>query len=311
VIFTVSASNADSASDSYSITVTSVGGPGQPGDGGGTMGGGPKEPKNATRRPELVPGVGLRNNTKLQAALEKVLAKGKLSENAIENLIRLSNSITSQVEVTRNFKAEGGESELSMRMRYRGDRKIGNFMVHDKIPKTFASHSDNVTVTASGANIEIVEEDPEYVFLYSGVDPNQEIVITYSVDQEVEASVINETETYVYGESYEGLAPGEVCTAGEKRCEGNDLQECREDGTGWETLETCEYGCDPTELTCKAAPEEEIPVMIDIGEYWVWIISVTVIVVAVVLGGIFLKKKKKFKFPKPMPAMKTPPSGFP
>ncbi|NIP40611.1 MAG: hypothetical protein GTN39_03755 [Candidatus Aenigmarchaeota archaeon] len=313
VTFTVSASNADSASDSFSITVIGGAGPPGNGNGGGTMGGGPGEAKNASRRPELVPGVGLRNNTKLQTAIEKVLAKGKLSENAISNLIRLSNSITSNVEVTRNFKAEGGKSELSMRMKYKGDRKVENFVVHDKIPKTFASSSDNVTVTAAGAKIEIVEKDPEYIFLYSGMNPNQEIIITYSVDQEVGASVINETETSVYGENYEGLPPGEVCIAGEKRCEGNDLQECSEDRTGWRTIETCEYGCDPTELTCKGAPPEVTPVTIDIGKYWMWIVVVIVVIVVVILGVVFAKKrkKKKFKLPKPMPGMKTPPSEFP
>lgn len=307
----ITPSNADSKTVTIPISITP---PGQqpPGeDGGGTMGGPSEEAKNASRRPELVPGVGLRNNTKLQAALEKVLAKGKLSENAINNLIRLSNSIASDVEVTRDFKAEGGESELSMRMRYRGQRRVQNFIVHDKIPKTFASTSDNVTVTAAGAKVEIVEKDPEYVFLYTGIDPDQEIVITYSVDEEVAASVINETETSVYGESYEGLPPGEVCIAGEKRCEGNDLQECNEDRTGWTTLETCEYGCDPAKLTCKATPKEEItPIMIDL-ENVMWIVAAIVIIIVVVLGGIFIKKRKKksvFKAPRPMPEMKPPPS---
>ncbi len=316
---TVTSQNAGGDQESTTLTVTSAGGQapgGEEGPGGGVGGPSVEKAKNATRRPELVPGVGLRNNTKLLSAIEKVLARGKLSENAIDNLIRLSNSITSQVEVVRNFEAKDGRSELSLRMKYKGDRKVKNFIIYDKIPKTFASHASNVTVTASGAKIEIVEEDPEYVFLYDEVSPDQELVITYSVNQEVDVSVINETETYVFGESYEGLAPGQVCIAGDKRCIGNDLQQCKEDGTGWETLETCEYGCDSETLTCKEAPKEEEerpPVTVEFEKYWMWIVIGIVIVVVVVLAGIFIRKrrKKSLKLPKPMPEMKTPPSGFP
>jgi|GEM_PF-1465669 len=300
-------------SDIKTITISTTGdGDGGPsGPGGGPVWGGPPAAKNATRRPELVPGVGLRNNTKLQAAIEKVLAKGKLSENAIENLIRLSNSITAQVEVTRNFKAEGGESELSVRVRYRGQRRLQNFIVHDNIPKTFASSSDNVTVTASGATIEIVEKDPEYIFLYTGMDPDQEIVITYSIGREVSTSVIDEAETFIYAEGYEGLPSGEVCTAGGKRCEGNELQECNQDRTGWVTIETCEYGCDPTKLTCKGAPEKPLDIMTVLLENLIWIAVIIIVIIVVIVGVIFTKKrKKKGIIPKSMPQMKPSPSEF-
>lgn len=315
VTFTVSSTNADSASDSFSMTVTSAGGgqpPGGPGGvpGGGTAGPSEEKAKNATRKPTLVPGVGLRNNTKLQQAIEKVLGKGRLNENAIENLIRLSNSITSQVQVTREFETKDGKSELTTKMTYKGGERVKNFMVYEKVPKTFSTNAKNITVTAYNAKIEVVEEDPEYMFLYSEMEPNQEVVIKYSINQEVDTSMIDEAETFVYGESYEGLAPGEICIAGEKRCSGNDLQQCKDDGTGWTNIETCEYGCDSKTLSCKQpSPEEAPPVEFPA---WVWIPVIIAIVVIIAAAFLFHKKghHHKVKLPKPLPQMKTPPSSM-
>jgi len=310
VTFTVSASNADSASDSFSMSVTD-GGDGGNGDGQSPPGGGPAfgpgpSAKNATRRPELVPGVGLRNNLKLQTTLQNMLARGKLDENAIENMIRLSNSISSQIRMTRDFRAEGGRSEFTIRMRYTGDRSLNNFIVHDKVPKTFAQDADNLTVNAPGAKVEIAEKDPEYVFLYETMSPEQEIMITYSVVKEVSTSVIDEAESFVYAEGYEGLPPGEVCTAGERRCEGNDLQECLQDGTGWRTLQTCGQGCDAERMACKEAPGGQPDAMAILMENLLWVI-LAVVVVIIVIAGVFLfkiTKKKKHKFPNPMPQMR-------
>lgn len=46
-----------------------------------------------------------------------------------------------------------------------------------------------------------------------------------------------------------------VCSANAKTCVGDDLQQCKSDGSAWETLETCTYGCDSTTKACKLAPE--------------------------------------------------------
>ncbi len=42
-----------------------------------------------------------------------------------------------------------------------------------------------------------------------------------------------------------------VCEAGAKRCSGDILQQCRQEGSGWITLEECEHGCDTEALECK------------------------------------------------------------
>lgn len=42
-----------------------------------------------------------------------------------------------------------------------------------------------------------------------------------------------------------------VCVPNSRRCSENHLQKCKSDGNAWETIETCEYGCDPEIHSCK------------------------------------------------------------
>ncbi|HIE41414.1 MAG TPA: DUF4366 domain-containing protein [Candidatus Aenigmarchaeota archaeon] len=213
ITFIASPSNTDSKSDLITIKVESVGGEeigsGGGGGAGGGVGGGyggvtPIEKiKNATKKLELVPGVGLRQNAKLLSTLEKVLGKGKMSEQAIENLLRLSASIVSDLEATRNFKIEENKSKIELRIRYKGKNRVRNFIVYDKIPKTFANSTDLIFVNAYGAKIEIIEKDPEYVFLYSDVSEDDELSILYETSGEKNATIINETFVEFYAESLE------------------------------------------------------------------------------------------------------------
>ncbi len=84
---------------------------------------------------------------------------------------------------------------------------------------------------------------------------------------EIEASLTyTGTSTYTYtatlpGFSYFAITADPIeeaglCTPDAKRCVGNDLQQCRSDGTAWEKLETCGHGCDASTLECKPAPPE-------------------------------------------------------
>jgi len=300
VTFTASPSNADSKSDLITVTVQSIGGSEQEEqeqDGGGGSRGGAyippaaEKPKNATKKLSLVPGVGLRNNTKLQAALEKVLGIGKMSDQAIENLLRLSESITSNLEATREFKIEQNKSKLELKVKYKGKKKAKNFIIYDKIPKTFANSSDLIIVTAPKATVEIVEKDPEYAFVYPEVSEGEELTITYEVDGEKDASLINETSAEFYAESLEEIPEEEkICTEGEKRCLNNNLQECR--NNKWQTIEICEYGCNSTSLTCNPAPvTTEKPEEITEKDYtWIYIV---IIIILAGLGYYFLVYKKK------------------
>ena len=299
VTFTASSTNAEDASGSFTITVT--GGAAPPGGDGTTGGtgpsGGPEGPpgkaKNASKRPELVPGVGLRNNTKLQAAIEKVLAKGKISEQARENMLRLSASITSNISTTRMFNASEGRSRIRTIMRYKGRRNVSNLMVYESVPKDFASNASAVTVTAPGAIIEVVEEDPSWVVTYPAIRPDDEILITYEVQGEKSPDVLDAMQTEVYAESVEAAPeqpPEAICTPTEKRCIGNELQECSADGTEWGIVETCWFGCDSAKLQCKEGP---IPSSVAGFPTMIVVAAIVIIVIAIAAAVMYMKRKPK------------------
>jgi len=305
VTLQITSSNADSTSDTVSITVNSKAGdgicdPGEsgtsdctgnggPGGNGGSFGG--LSSQNASSRPTLVPGVGLRNNTKLQAAIEKVLAKGSLSDQARENLLRLSVSITSDFSMTRWFNVSGGKSKITTTMKYTGQEKANNLMLFESVPKAFASNASLVTVSAPGGTVEVAEDDPSWVILYPEMSPNQEITVTYEVSGSKSSTVLNNMNSEVYAESLGVPTAAGLCTAGAKRCSGNDLQQCSSDGSKWDKLQTCNYGCDSSTLSCKGIPGGlVIPPTLDVTT--IIIIVVVLIVAGLVVGAFFVYKKK-------------------
>ncbi len=80
--------------------------------------------------------------------------------------------------------------------------------------------------------------------------------------------------------------PAGICTPGKKQCYGMLLQECRQDGSGWETLETCDYGCDNTLHACIQDSGGQPSAGFD----YIWIIVIAVIAAAAI-GFIFYRKK--------------------
>lgn len=219
VTFTVSSTNADDATDSVTITLNSkaddgICDPGEAdlsdcdsgggGNGAGTSGGAAVSPsQNRTRVQELNPGVGLMSNARLQTAIENVLAKGKLSEEAKDNLMRLSQSITSDVSSTHNFNIVSGKSKIQNRIKYSGQKRIKNFIVFESVPKNFAQNASMVTVNAQGGTVQVAEEDPSWVILFPEVDPGQELTITYEVTGQKSTTVLDGMATEVYAESLE------------------------------------------------------------------------------------------------------------
>lgn len=309
--FTATPSNADATSDTVSVTVSSTGGlsPGGPTGPSGAVAP-PEKAKKAEKKFTLVPGVGLRDNVKLQTAIEKVLAKGKLSDQAKENLLRLSASIASDTEITKYMESSKTKSNITLRIKYKGSRKVIKFMLYEKIPKAFSSSSDNITVSVSGATYEIVEKDPEYVFVYPEMGSG-EATITFSVNKEVNTSVLDQTATEVYGEIYEGLEEGKICALGEKKCSGSDLAGCSQDGRSWNTIRTCDYGCE--DGACKPPPAAAAPLQIDWQTIATFVIPLAIIAIIIVLAALAVKRKSKKKFnpPKSMPQMKEMPENLP
>ncbi len=154
------------------------------------------------KKPELVPGIGIRNNTKLQSAVEKVLAKGKLSQQALENLERLSASITSDIDTTRKFSVTENKSAITNVFKYKGTKKVKNFIVFDNIPKEFAASADQIKVETTGT-AEVVEKDPSYAILFPELSPQQEVSVKYSVDGKVSETVLDAVGTELYAEALE------------------------------------------------------------------------------------------------------------
>jgi len=141
----------------------------------------------------------LENKTRLKEAIEKMLETA-LSEQAIKNLEALSASISQDTTINREITIESNKSTLDLKIKYNGTAKATNFMIYDKIPKSFAQNADSVTVSAPGAEIEVVEQDPEYLFLYPEIIPQQEISISYIVNKKVNESVIDEISTSLFAE---------------------------------------------------------------------------------------------------------------
>jgi len=319
---TASSSNADDAEDTVPISVTYSCGDGEcdagetksscaadcgggGGSSGGGFGGGLPPGQNRTRVHELVPGVGLRNNTKLLAAIEKVLAKGRLSDVAKENLLRLSASITSDFSSMKMFNSSSSKSRITSRLLYNGRQKIKNMIIYESVPKTFAGNASLVSVSAPGAgDIEVAENDPSWVIIFPEVIPSQIITVTYEVSGMKNSNVIDDMATELYAESAETLAQepaeGGACTPASKRCSGSSLQVCSSDGTVWLTTEACTYGCDPSRLACRTSPvagpaSSGFP-KLDMNTM-LMIAAIVVIVAVIAVSAAYLKKRGGRKAP--------------
>jgi hypothetical protein len=260
----------------------------------------------AEKKFSLVPGIGLRDNAKLREAIEKVLARGNLSERAKENLMRLSASIASDTEVTKYMESSKTKSNITLRIKYIGKRNVTNFMLYEKLPKAFASSSDNATVSVSGATYGVVQKDPEYIFTFPQMAKDQTSVITFSVGNEVNTTVLDQTVTEVYGEVYEGLTGEQVCGPGEKKCSGSDLAECSADQKSWNTVKACTFGCENAE--CNPPPSGQ-PGAWEIdwsnmgGFLMTFGIPLVAIVIVIILAAVVLRRrKKKPSLPRPVPS---------
>jgi len=318
VTLQATSSNSDSASDTVSMTVNPKSADGicdsgeagtsdcpSGGDQGGTPGpsgglGGLPPGQNRTKKFDFVPGVGLRNNTKLQTAIEKVLAKGMLSDQARENLLRLSATISASLSTTKTFNVSGAKSKITTKIRYTGQKKAKNFMLYESVPKTFAGNASLVTVTAPGATVEVAEADPSWVILYPEINPSQEISVTYEVNGVKSSTILDNMTSEAYTESLEDVtappAGTQVCTAGTKRCSGSNLQQCSSDGTKWDTTESCQYGCDSSTLKCKtstAGPGAGPGTSPAMDSTMLMIIGIVIIAVLVAGAFVYMKKIRK------------------
>jgi PGF-pre-PGF domain-containing protein len=83
----------------------------------------------------------------------------------------------------------------------------------------------------------------------------------------------------------------QACSPSERRCLGSYLQQCSSDGTIWETLENCQYGC--SEEKCLEKPAEFFDFINNID--YTLLALVALLIISIPLGGILLRRKKKSK----------------
>ncbi|MBU4245782.1 MAG: hypothetical protein KKE71_01950 [Nanoarchaeota archaeon] len=294
----ITPSNADSITKTISVTVSASGGDDVGGDTGSSSGGGGASggaaavnKKNVTHKP--VP-PGIMNNTKLQAAIEKVLAKGKLSPEAIGNLMRLSNAISSESTISRTINSGASKSNVTTKIKYTGLKAAKNFVVYEKVPKTFANSSDLITVTAAGAKVEVVLKDPEYAIVFDTVNPNQELEITYSVSKSVSTNVVDLFASEVYAESLadaqaQQTACAQVITPAKNQATG----ECKEFPTpcdvpsGWDKVDSCKAAATPKDTVKETAEQSEKTGIFS----WTLILDILIALVVIAVGYYFFKKK--------------------
>ncbi len=254
VTLSINPANAGSVTKNMAVTVTSSGSdpdddPPAVSPGGGGPPGDSKQERNVTGQ---ISPPGIMNNTRLQAAIQKALAMGNMSDNALQNMLMLSNRIYGESDVFRTITVEGAQSQVKTTVRYSGNRTARNYILYEKIPKTFAASTDNITVSAAGAKVEIVEKDPEYAIVFDTVSPNQELIVTYTIDQAVLTSTVDSFALEVYAESLVDEAQP-IVDSGEEVCaqvitpaKDPATGECMEFPTpcdvpeGWITVESCE-----------------------------------------------------------------------
>jgi hypothetical protein len=242
----------------------------------------------ATFKPGLEKAKGLLGNAKLKTAIEKILNIASLSDEAKQNLLDLSEKAAANTEITRDAAVYASRTTITTKIKYKGVQKAKNFMLFDTVPKEFASSSGQITVTAPGASIEVVNTDPEYLFTYKEVLPGQEFAIDYEVGTKL-ANVTTDLDNLITGfsaEVYTEEFAESACTDGQLRCSDNDLSECT--GGEWVLKETCEFGCQDNACLAEAAAKAGTNDQQNIS-------LAVILIIAALMAAVAVKNKDQIK----------------
>jgi len=292
---TASSTNADSSSSSFVMTVNSVGSPPQNPGGdssgtGGSPGGGGPSGENVTKQTRLQAGETLRNHEQFRERIQEMLGYPF----DLNELMNNSEKVSKDISLGKDFESTSSQSKLTMSFSYSSSKKAKNMFVYLKVPKDFAEHTDNITISAIGGKIEVLKEDPEYVVLYPEVNPREQLTITLTTEALVGSDIIDEFVSEIYPEYLEEKETYQetFCEPGEKRCFAGDIQECTSDSF-WKVLEVCDFGC--KEATCLAEGQDDLPEQSFVMELPLDIIAYVgiILLVAIVVVFAFFKHKGK------------------
>jgi len=246
----------------------------------------------------------LRDNSGLRETSGDALG-GVLTDEAVEEIIKITESILPDFEGTRELYVADGKTTITTRIKYIGEEVITNLVVYESIPKELAENESDINISSSGFKY-VVNPDPEFMFVYPQFAAGEQQLITYKTLGNANMFTLEELHTMVYGEKLNhpdcnnnGACEADIgedrvncpadcdlpiCEQGEMRCSGNNLETC--DGSGWQVSQICDYGCDQDLLACR-----EIPIP-DTSAYYYIVIIVVIVMVGGLLGGFFLRKKK-------------------
>ncbi len=198
--------------------------------------------KEATVKTGLSQGIALENNAKLRDMLGEVFGMPAMDVKAMDSMLRNSKTISSRMQVERKVEVSSGRSYMRMSMQYEGNETITDFVIYDIVPKSFAQSAGDIKVTAPGATVLIVEDDPEFAIIFSSLSPGETINIDYEVDAEVDADIVSSFSAEVYAS-----AVGDDSLCAQVITPARDLNtgECVEYPTpcdvpdGWDVVESC------------------------------------------------------------------------
>ncbi|MBL7206728.1 MAG: hypothetical protein ISS36_03965 [Candidatus Aenigmarchaeota archaeon] len=198
--------SADGSIDGGSKIIISDNTPGDgPGGGPGSSGGfipqsAPREKKahkmqkiTKSKNPEEIEKI-IEANENIKSIIAAEFGKQMASQADIEKIAASSSEIIKRVsEPTRTITAKQDESVLSLSLSYEGAADVEKLVIYDTIPKTFAESADDIVVTAPGARVTVVENDPVFAFMYDGVTQGQNLNVNYTINDTINTSVLNQT----------------------------------------------------------------------------------------------------------------------
>ncbi|MCK5452644.1 MAG: hypothetical protein KAI51_04345, partial [Candidatus Aenigmarchaeota archaeon] len=210
--------------------------------------------KEATVKTELSQGIALENNEKLRNMLVEAFGMPDMNINDMDSMLRNSNTLSSRMQVERKVEVSSGKSYMRMSMKYEGNETVTGFVIYDIVPKSFAQSAKDIKVTAPGAEVLVVEDDPEFAIIFSSLSPGETINIDYEVDAEVDADVVSSFSAEIYASSIGEDSP--ACAQVITPARNLNTGECVEYPTpcdvpdGWDVVGSC------TVITADNIPDE-------------------------------------------------------
>ncbi|NOQ37769.1 hypothetical protein GQ472_02665 [archaeon] len=239
--------------------------------------------KEATVKTGLSQGIALENNAKLRNMLAEAFGMPAMDVKDMDSMLRNSKTISSRMQVERKVEVSSGKSYMRMSMLYEGNETIIDFVIYDIVPKSFAQSAKDIKVTAPGAEVLIVEDDPEFAIIFSSISPGETINIDYEVDAEVDADVVSSFSAEVYASAV-GDSP--ACAQVITPARDFNTGECVEYPTpcdvpeGWDVVESC-----AVVVVADNIPDEPQSEKSSIYKYMILVSLMGIIGMVIVLRG--------------------------